>query len=76
MTQRCLWGRLHAEIEDHLAASGLAYTLLRPASFANNLLYAAKSVAKQNSWSGAVMALNDLGQSCSPNFLTWWRWSG
>jgi transposase len=22
-----------------------------------------------------VMALNDLGQSCSPKFPTWWRWS-
>jgi uncharacterized protein YbjT (DUF2867 family) len=40
-------GRLHAEIEDHLVASGLAYTLLRPASFANNLFYAAKSVATE-----------------------------
>lgn len=49
-----LVGRLHAEIEDHLAASGLACTLLRPASFANNLFYAAKSVALENSWSGAA----------------------
>jgi uncharacterized protein YbjT (DUF2867 family) len=47
-------GRLHAEIEDHLVASGLAYTLLRPASYANNLFYAANSVATQNSWSGAA----------------------
>jgi hypothetical protein len=23
-----------------------------------------------------VMALNDLGQSCSPKFPTWGRWSG
>jgi hypothetical protein len=23
-----------------------------------------------------VTALNDLGRSCSPDFLTWWRWSG
>ena len=49
-----LVGRLHAEIEDHLVASGLAHTLLRPASFANNLLYAANSVATQHSWSGAA----------------------
>jgi uncharacterized protein YbjT (DUF2867 family) len=47
-------GRLHAEIEDHLVASGLAFTLLRPASYANNLFYAAKSVAMENSWSGAA----------------------
>jgi uncharacterized protein YbjT (DUF2867 family) len=47
-------GRLHAEIEDHLVASGLAYTLLHPACFANNLFYAAKSVATQSSWSGAA----------------------
>jgi uncharacterized protein YbjT (DUF2867 family) len=47
-------GRLHAEIEDHLVVSGLAYTLLRPASYANNLLYAARSVAMENSWSGAA----------------------
>ena len=49
-----LVGRLHAAIEDHLVVSGLAHTLLRPVSFADNLLYAAKSVATQNSWSGAA----------------------
>jgi uncharacterized protein YbjT (DUF2867 family) len=49
-----LVGRLHAEIQDHLVASGLSYTLLCPATFANNLFYAAKSVAAQNSWSGAA----------------------
>jgi uncharacterized protein YbjT (DUF2867 family) len=47
-------GRLHAEIEDHLVASGLAHTLMRPACFSNNLFYAAKSVAMENSWSGAA----------------------
>jgi uncharacterized protein YbjT (DUF2867 family) len=47
-------GRIHAEIQDHLVASGLSYTLLCPASYANNLLYAAKSVAASNSWSGAA----------------------
>jgi uncharacterized protein YbjT (DUF2867 family) len=47
-------GRLHAEIQDHLVVSGLSYTLLCPASFVNNLLYAAKSVAAENSWSGAA----------------------
>jgi len=47
-------GRLHAEIRDHLVASGLSHTLLCPATFANNLFYAANSVAAQNSWSGAA----------------------
>jgi uncharacterized protein YbjT (DUF2867 family) len=41
-------GRLHAEIQDHLAASGLSYTLLHPASFANNLFYKAESVAVEH----------------------------
>jgi len=39
---------LHAEIQDHLAASGLSYTLLHPASFANNLFYKAESVAVEH----------------------------
>jgi uncharacterized protein YbjT (DUF2867 family) len=47
-------GRIHAEIQDHLVASGLSYTLLYPASFANNLLYAARSVSAENSWTGAA----------------------
>jgi uncharacterized protein YbjT (DUF2867 family) len=47
-------GRLHAEIQDHLVASGLSHTLLYPATFVNNLLYAANSVAAENSWSGAA----------------------
>src|SRR5882724_2224515 len=47
-------GRIHAEIQDHLVASGLSYTLLYPASYANNLFYAARSVAAENSWSGAA----------------------
>jgi uncharacterized protein YbjT (DUF2867 family) len=41
-------GRLHAEIQDHLVASGLSHTLLYPSSFANNLLYTAQSVAADN----------------------------
>jgi uncharacterized protein YbjT (DUF2867 family) len=65
-------GRLHAEIQDHLVASGLTYTLLCPASFANNLLYAAKSVAAENSWSGAAptgrvayMDIRDLSEAAA-----------
>lgn len=49
-----LVGRLHAEIEAHLVASGLPHTLLRPASFADNLLMTAGSVATRNSWTGAA----------------------
>jgi len=49
-----LVGQIHAEIEDHLAASGLSHTLLHPASFVNNLFYAASSVAAENSWTGAA----------------------
>jgi uncharacterized protein YbjT (DUF2867 family) len=65
-------GRLHAEIEDHLVTSGLAHTMLRPASFANNLIYAAKSVATENSWSGAAptgrvayIDIRDLSEAAS-----------
>jgi uncharacterized protein YbjT (DUF2867 family) len=47
-------GRLHADIEDHLAASGLAHTLLRPSVFMTNLLAAGPSVAATAQWSGAV----------------------
>jgi uncharacterized protein YbjT (DUF2867 family) len=67
-----LVGRLHAEIEDHLVTSGLAYTMLRPASFANNLLYTAKSVATENSWSSAAptgrvayIDIRDLSEAAS-----------
>ena len=48
-TPPCFVGRLHAEIQDHLAASGLSYTLLHPASFANNLFYKAESVQSSTS---------------------------
>jgi uncharacterized protein YbjT (DUF2867 family) len=47
-------GRLHAEVEDHLVASGLSHTLLHPASFANNLLYTAESVAGENTLPAAA----------------------
>jgi uncharacterized protein YbjT (DUF2867 family) len=49
-----LVGRLHAEIEDHLTASGLPHTLLRAASFTDNLFYAAPSVAAHHSWTGSA----------------------
>jgi uncharacterized protein YbjT (DUF2867 family) len=47
-------GRLHAEIQDHLVASGLSHTRLCPASFANNLLYTAESVAVENTLRAAA----------------------
>ena len=47
-------GRLHAEIQDHLVASGLSYTLLHPVSYANNLFYGARAVAAENKWVGAA----------------------
>jgi uncharacterized protein YbjT (DUF2867 family) len=37
--------RQHAEIEDELASSGLPYTLLRPTTFMQNTLMAARTVA-------------------------------
>src|SRR5215204_223760 len=39
--------RQHAEIEEELTSSGLPYTLLRPQSFMQNTLMAAKTVAAQ-----------------------------
>ena len=47
-------GRLHAEIQDHLVASGLSYTSLYPVGCANNLFYGARSVAAENNWVGAA----------------------
>ena len=69
-------GRLHAEIQDHLVSSGLAYTLLRSASYVNNLFYAAKSVVTQNNWSGAAptgrvayIDIRDLSEAAAPLVL-------
>jgi uncharacterized protein YbjT (DUF2867 family) len=39
--------RQHAEIEDELASSGLPYTLLRPTTFMQNTLMAARTVASE-----------------------------
>jgi len=39
--------RQHAEIEDELASSGLPYTFLRPQSFMQNTLMAARTVASE-----------------------------
>jgi uncharacterized protein YbjT (DUF2867 family) len=40
----CRW---HGQVEQHLAQSGLAYTLLRPSSFMQNFLLSAQQVADQ-----------------------------
>ncbi|MGW4365874.1 NAD(P)H-binding protein [Nocardia takedensis] len=46
-------GRWHAEIEAHLANSGVPHTILRPAYFTTNLLRtAAPSVAATGRWAG------------------------
>jgi uncharacterized protein YbjT (DUF2867 family) len=39
--------RQHADIEDELASSGLPYTLLRPTTFMQNTLMAARTVASE-----------------------------
>jgi uncharacterized protein YbjT (DUF2867 family) len=39
--------RQHAQVEDELASSGLPYTLLRPQSFMQNTLIAARTVASE-----------------------------
>lgn len=46
--------RLHAEIEDHLVASGIPHTLLRPTAYSANLLSAAPAIAATASWSGSA----------------------
>jgi uncharacterized protein YbjT (DUF2867 family) len=48
-------GRWHAEIEDHLLASGVSHTLLQPASFSSNLLAAAApSITQADRWFGSA----------------------
>jgi uncharacterized protein YbjT (DUF2867 family) len=42
-----VFSRWHGQVEDHLARSGLAYTLLRPSSFMQNFLMSAQQVADQ-----------------------------
>jgi uncharacterized protein YbjT (DUF2867 family) len=48
-------GRWHAEIEDHLHASGVPHTLLQPSSFSINLLAAAApSISHGDRWFGSA----------------------
>ena len=44
---RLVFCRWHGQVEQHLAQSGLAYTLLRPSSFMQNFLMSAQQVADQ-----------------------------
>jgi uncharacterized protein YbjT (DUF2867 family) len=44
---RLVFCRWHGQIEQHLAQSGLAYTLLRPSNFMQNFLMSAQPVAEQ-----------------------------
>ncbi|HEY2296698.1 MAG TPA: hypothetical protein VGH43_03130 [Jatrophihabitans sp.] len=60
------------EIEDHLAASPLSYTLLHPSSCASNLLYTAESVAAESILPAAAPAgrvdyidIRDLSQAAA-----------
>jgi len=47
-----VFSRWHGQVEQHLAQSGLAYTLLRPSSFMQNFLMSAQQVADQGSLYG------------------------
>ena len=44
---KLVFSRWHGQIEQHLAQSGLAYTLLRPNNFMQNFLMSAQPVAEQ-----------------------------
>ena len=46
------FARWHAEIDDHLAASGLQYTILRPAGFMQVHLMPVDMVKSQGAWYG------------------------
>lgn len=45
-------GRWHAEIEAHLKASGLTWTILQPHSFMQNLLASAATIRAAGAWYG------------------------
>jgi uncharacterized protein YbjT (DUF2867 family) len=47
-------GRRHGVLDDHLKASGLPYTVLRPAYFSSNLLLGAPSIAARGEWAGSA----------------------
>ena len=46
--------RKHGALDEHLRASGVPHTLLRPAYFSSNLLAAAPSIAEHDRWIGTA----------------------
>ena len=54
-----VFGRWHGQIEQHLAQSGLAHTLLQPNSFMQNFLLSAQPVADQ----GALYGMTGAGRT-------------
>ncbi|MDQ4068391.1 MAG: SDR family oxidoreductase [Actinomycetota bacterium] len=61
--------RWHAEIEDHLSASGLPHTILRPGNFMETHLLPVATVASQGIWYGmtgdgayAYVAVDDIAE--------------
>lgn len=46
--------RKHGALDEHLRASGVPHTLLRPAYFSSNLLAAAPSIAQNDHWIGTA----------------------
>ena len=50
----CMLIRVHGEVDEHLSRSGLSFTILRPQSFFQNLLYAARPIAAQGKFFATV----------------------
>lgn len=46
--------RVHGEVDEDLSRSGLSYTILRPQSFFQNFLFAARPIAAQGKFFGTV----------------------
>jgi uncharacterized protein YbjT (DUF2867 family) len=46
--------RVHAEIEDHLATSGVPHTLISPASFMDIIFLAAPEIRRTGAWTGTA----------------------
>lgn len=47
-----VFARSHADIDDHLAASGLEYTILRPAGFMQTHLWPVATIRSEGRWYG------------------------
>jgi len=46
--------RVHGDVDEHLSRSGLSFTILRPQSFFQNFLYAARPIAAQGKFFATV----------------------